>query len=499
MTGDWAADAGIRTAWRRAWAMRLGMAFLCGVPTLVAFIVWLAPVEDGERWGSVAEYLLAFGAYVAVAVAVVFTVDRRRWAVVERWAGGAPDADDGRRIVLRMAWCHGVESMAVWVAGSAVFAATDYAQVQDTRRTAILFAGALLGGLTVSSATYLLCDVTLRPAVGHALEGRAVAGRAAISVRRRLVAIWLASGGVPLTGIALGVLWENVYDQGRTGLIVAIVVAGVIAGYIVSVAATRSIGEPVEAVREALARVEAGDLSAAVEIPVDDTSELGLLQVGFNRMVAAMRERRALEDMFGRHVGIDVARRALERGIDLTGEAHEATVVIVDLIGSTTLVEQGPPARGMAVVNSLFDSVVRACDAEGGWITQFQGDSAVCVFGVPVPQTDHASRALRAVACLLDELDAKRPTMPELDVGVGVASGIVIAGHVGAEQRVSYTVVGDPANVAARLCELAKLTEGRALVDASTIVGADVEGWTRHDVITLRGRTNPTECYVRGG
>jgi adenylate cyclase len=72
---------------------------------------------------------------------------------------------------------------------------------------------------------------------------------------------------------------------------------------------------------------------------------------------------------------------------------------------------------------------------------------------------------------------------------------MVVAGHVGAERRISYNVVGDPANVAARLCDLAKGTAGRILVDASTIEAGGADGWQQHDVDTLRGRAEPTRCF----
>ena len=103
----------------------------------------------------------------------------------------------------------------------------------------------------------------------------------------------------------------------------------------------RSLAEPVESVREAQRKVRAGELE--VEVPINDASEVGLLQAGFNQMVAGLRERDQLSDLFSRHVGEDVARRAVERGVELGGETRECAALFVDVVGSTTLAPDRPP------------------------------------------------------------------------------------------------------------------------------------------------------------
>src|SRR6185312_15422877 len=105
----------------------------------------------------------------------------------------------------------------------------------------------------------------------------------------------------------------------------------------------RSLADPIEALRRAVGRVEHGDLDAQVE--VDDGSEVGLLQAGFNQMVAGLREREHLRDLFGRQVGEEVMHHALERGVELGGEARDAAVLFVDIQGSTSLAEERDPAE----------------------------------------------------------------------------------------------------------------------------------------------------------
>lgn len=120
--------------------------------------------------------------------------------------------------------------------------------------------------------------------------------------------------------------------------------------------------------RQAVADVAAGKTD--IEVPVSDGSEIGLLQAGFNRMVAGLREREELGDMFGRQVGEDVARQALERGVELGGEEREIAVLFVDLVGSTQLASDRPPEEVVALLNEFFGAVVEAVSEHGGSINK---------------------------------------------------------------------------------------------------------------------------------
>ena len=157
-------------------------------------------------------------------------------------------------------------------------------------------------------------------------------------------------------------------------------------------------------VRDALRRVEDGDLET--QVPVFDGSDLGLLQAGFNRMDAGLREREELRDLFGRHVGEDVARAALERGIELGGEELEVAVLFVDLVGSTQLAAENPPQEVVARLNEFFGVVVEVVEDHGGWINKFEGDAALAVFGAPLQLDDAAGCALKAARALAERAAA---------------------------------------------------------------------------------------------
>src|SRR3989440_9391162 len=174
--------------------------------------------------------------------------------------------------------------------------------------------------------------------------------------------------------------------------------------------------------RNALAQVEEGRTDVAVE--VDEAGEVGLLQAGFNQMVVGLREREQLQDLFGRHVGEDVARQALEAGVELRGEVREAAVVFVDVVGSTSLAAEMPPEDVVRRLNSFFTLVLEVVHEYGGWVNKFEGDAALCVFGVPTATSDPAGRALATARALARRLHADSP----LEAGVGVSAGEVVAG-----------------------------------------------------------------------
>jgi adenylate cyclase len=209
-------------------------------------------------------------------------------------------------------------------------------------------------------------------------------------------------------------------------------------------------------------------------------------------MVAGLREREELRDMFGRQVGEDVARQALERGVELGGEEREIAVLFIDLVGSTQLASECPPEEVVALLNDFFGAVVEAVAEHGGSINKFEGDAALCLFGAPLPREDAAGDALAAARSLCERL---RERLPRADFGIGVSAGAAVAGNIGAAERFEYTVIGDPVNEAARLTELAKGEDGRVLASGAALERAGAEErarWSEGERVELRGRTRET-------
>lgn len=350
----------------------------------------------------------------------------------------------------------------------------------------------VMGGLATCAISYLVIERTFRPLFAIALSGAEITRPRTLGVRARLLLAWAASSGVPLLGLTLTPFRETATSNEA---LVALGLIGILAGLFAVAVAADSIAAPLDDIRSALARVGKGDLSQ--DLLVDDGGEVGQVQAGFNQMVHGLRERQQLQDLFGRHVGHEVAAQAIERGSDLGGEARRASVMFVDLIGSTAMAEVLPPGEVVATLNAFFDAVVQAVTDEGGWVNKFQGDGALCVFGVPGFQPDHEQRALRAARALHACLDDLAAEHPGLDAGIGVSSGVVVAGNIGTESRFEYTVIGRAVNEAARLTGLAQQRPGRVLASAAAVEAAGPEraNWIDRGHVGLRGQQAPTSVY----
>jgi adenylate cyclase len=263
-------------------------------------------------------------------------------------------------------------------------------------------------------------------------------------------------------------------------------------GGLATALSARAIGEPLRCIVEVLERVGQGDLD--VEVEVEDAGEIGLVQAGFNDMVAGLRERERVTDLFGRHVGSAVAQQAIRKGVTLEGEAHDVVALFVDIAGSTRLTREKDPVEFVQLLNRFFEVVVQEVESNGGLLNKFEGDAALCVFGAPVELDDPATAALCTARAIRDRV----AQMGDLEIGIGVAAGPVIAGQIGTASRLEYTIIGDAVNEAARLTDLAKRVEGRILASEPVVRAAtddEQRQWVRGRVLKLRGREAPTHSY----
>ena len=321
---------------------------------------------------------------------------------------------------------------------------------------AVIGAAFWLGGETTSALGYLVTEESvLRPVTERALAYRQPERTRAPGVRHRLLMAWSLGTAVPLLGVTVvgvGGLANSDVDPGSVAL--ACVFLGSVAlavGWLATSIVAHAITEPLNSMREAVDQIAAGDLD--VSVPIDDSSEVGRLQAGFNRMAEGLRERERIRDLFGRQVGHDVARAALDEGARLGGEEREIGALFVDLAGSTSMSLAMPPTEVVRLLNRFFRVVIEVVESGGGFVNKFEGDAALCVFGAPAPSDDPAGQALCAARTLATRLERE---VPEIGFGIGVSAGRAVAGNVGSEQRFEYTVIGDPVNEAARLSDLAK-------------------------------------------
>ena len=202
-------------------------------------------------------------------------------------------------------------------------------------------------------------------------------------------------------------------------------------------------------------RVAAGDYSQRLPVVQDD--DLGVLSASFNRMQAGLAERRRLHAAFGTYVDPALAARLLEQGDDVfTGERRAVTVMFIDIRDFTPFAEANTAEDTVTRLNALFEIVVPAVVQAGGHVNKFLGDGALAVFGAPNDLPDHADAALRT-AVVIDRLVAERFGR-ELRIGIGINTGVVIAGTIGGGGKLEFTLIGDAVNVAARVEQLTKTT-----------------------------------------
>jgi adenylate cyclase len=388
---------------------------------------------------------------------------------------------------------------ALWALAALLFAAVN---LSESVEFGILVAVTVaLGGCTTSALVYLLTERIYRPVTALALAGEPSDRMLAPGVTGRLMAAWLVGSGVPLLGILtigiVGLTKGDVDPEYMGGAALFLGGVALAVGAFTVMSAATAIAAPVERVKGAMEQVEAGDLDTRVS--VDDSSEVGRLQAGFNRMAEGLGERERLRDLFGRHVGEGVARAALDAELSLGGEEREIGAFFVDLTGSTAMASQRDPAEVVDVLNAFFRVVVDLVEENGGFVNKFEGDAALCVFGAPVERPDPAGAALCTARRLAERLPGE---VPLVGFGIGVSAGPAVAGNIGAESRFEYTVIGDPVNEAARLSDLAK-ARGVPVLASEAAVNLAREEEARHWRITgsevLRGRSEPTGLAVPEG
>ncbi len=478
-------------------AMRLLASNGIGAAVVFTYVRYVVPAR-GDRGLATVDYLYVLAAYFAVVVPVVGLAAIRSARPVQEWIDADRAPTPGEKIaLLDQPYIQARLSFRGWLVAAVVFTAFDVIREVATIGTVRVGIGIVLGGLTTSAFCFLLVERMHRPAFAIALADGELPERHGITLRSRLVLMWLLGSGVPFVGIILVPTGRD--DASRSEIILLVVVLaliGLVVGLLVTAISARSVTDHLDELREGLERVASGDLDA--DVVIDEGGELGALEAGYNRMLAGLRERDRVADLFGRHVGIDVAKRAIENGVALGGALREMSILFVDMIGSTTLAVRRPPAEVVDLLNAFFGVIVTVVEENHGSVNRFDGDGALCTFGALDGDPTHATNALKAARELATALVVLGVNHPEIQAGIGVSSGVAVAGNIGARRRVEYTVIGDPVNEASRLTDLAKGYASRVLASSKSVFGAvgpEQDRWDYVGAIALRGRDELTETY----
>jgi adenylate cyclase len=462
---QWAWD---RYGARYSWAM-CAIAFVLFLPGyfVVSFIV--VAFEDSGRYVEAA----AVTVVVVLGQCYLFLPPgRRRFGLAERWAAGH---EVDRTTALECTYVFARRAVARGVVGSAISIALllvvvgAIAGASQSRLVQYGILGAALGTGNLLIAAHSFVEAAMRPA-RVAIAGDTRIGDS-LPRSRPTFAAWsnVFMLAVAFNFAVAGALLGAVFDRGREIPVLPVVIGcalllGMAVPITVGTAFSPSL-RPIRDLAEGTERVAAGDYSQRLPVVQDD--DLGALAASFNRMQAGLAERQRLQAAFGTYVDPTLAARLLEQGDDVfTGERREVTVMFVDIRDFTPFAEANTAEVTVARLNALFEIVVPAVVDAGGHVNKFLGDGALAVFGAPNDLADHARAAVQA-AVLIHRLVAER-FGGELRIGIGINTGLVIAGTIGGGSKLEFTLIGDTVNVAARVEQLTKITGDAILLTGHT-------------------------------
>ncbi|WP_373140891.1 adenylate/guanylate cyclase domain-containing protein [Mycobacterium marinum] len=358
--------------------------------------------------------------------------------------------------------------------------------------------GAVLGATTQLAASHSFSEVSLRPARA-ALAGDTGIGDS-LPRSRPTFAAWsnMFMLGVAFVFALAGAMLAAVFHRVGEVPLLAVVIAFSLAfgmGLPITVGAGFSPSlQPIRDLAEGTKRVAVGDYSQRLPVVQDD--DLGVLAASFNRMQAGLAERRRLHAAFGTYVDPALAARLLEQGDDVfTGERREVTVMFIDIRDFTPFAEANTAEDTVARLNALFEIVVPGVVDVGGHVNKFLSDGALAVFGAPNDLQHHADAALRA-AVKIHRRVAERFGQ-ELRIGVGINTGVIIAGTIGGGGKLEFTLIGDAVNVAARVEQLTKTTGDTILLTQQCVdaLASQPPGLIDRGFHVLKGKTAAVQVF----
>ena len=307
---------------------------------------------------------------------------------------------------------------------------------------------------------------------------------------------WVVGAHVPAGQVNAEL--RRLVQSGLAGVGVLIIAIGA------AVLLGRMLARPISRMAVSAAQVGALDLDAVKPLPQSLIRELQNQASAFNTMLGALR-------WFETYVPRKLVRRLMAGGSDgrLASAERELTILFTDIVGFTSLSEAMPATETAALLNDHFALLGACVEAEGGTIDKFIGDALMAFWGAPDEQPDSAARACRAALAMVDAIEAdnvrrRRDGRPALRLRIGIHTGPVVVGNIGAPGRMNYTIVGDAVNAAQRLETLAKeLDEGAAvtvLVSGTTVAGINSPDMpvTRVGEFEVRGKRALLEVFRLG-
>jgi class 3 adenylate cyclase len=238
------------------------------------------------------------------------------------------------------------------------------------------------------------------------------------------------------------------------------------------------------------------DGDTSVDIEVKGKDEVGRIAATVSSFRKSLIEREKVRSLFGKYIPEAVAEKLLKGDGALQPQVAEATIFFVDLADFTSMSEKLEPEGIVELLNEYFSAIVLVIEKHNGVITQFQGDAILAIFNVPIPDNKHALNAIHTAIDMIDLVSKNKFCGQQLSCRIGITTGNVVAGNVGAKDRLNYTVHGDIVNLAARLEQLNKEYSTNILVDEATVrLVYDID-FKEIGHIPVRGKDEEVSVYT---
>jgi len=290
-------------------------------------------------------------------------------------------------------------------------------------------------------------------------------------------------------------------ENSRFVIIFATIIMSLIA-ILLAFIMSRHLSQPIHNLVDASKAIGAGDFRYRLNERRND--EIGELACAFNQMAHGLLQKSQVEDVFSRYVSSNVAKKVLQNldDVELGGKHVTASVIFADIVGFTSISEKLPPQEVTNILNEYFSHISTIAQLHYGHIDKFMGDCAMIVFGVPEYSEIHSLSAIncaimiRELVAQLNDERVKQNKIP-IHFKIGVNSGVMLAGNLGSNDRMEYTVIGDPVNIASRLAGIAKsdqiiiLEELFKQDEISSQILAE-----KHKIIRVRGKQKPVSTWL---
>ncbi len=258
----------------------------------------------------------------------------------------------------------------------------------------------------------------------------------------------------------------------------------------------RYITRPITAIAAATHLVDANKLDEIPLLPRSRMKELDDAAQSFNQMIVDLRQRTLIRQTLGQFVPEEVARTLLSEGGKLTSKTTVATVLCSDIEDFTGMTESLGANKTVDVLNAYFSAMVDIVERHDGVVTQFHGDALIATFNIPIDNSEHAKSAVLVASEMLGAIESQQFAGHSLRARIGIDTGTVVAGAVGAAGRLSYTAYGDSVNLAARLEQLNKKFGTRVLISENTVkLTEDAMQLRAMGRVSIRGQTAPVQTY----